>query len=98
VYNLALTHGLRGWVETLRQVSRSRLRSPPMQWMPSHTGLSHAPPLARIESISAEVDLSGVRRRVSFVLTPQVRVGEYVLIHSGLAISILDEDEAEETL
>ena len=69
-----------------------------MQWMPSHTGLSHAPPPARIESISAEVDLSGVRRRVSFVLTPEVRVGEYVLIHSGLAISILDEDEAEETL
>jgi hydrogenase expression/formation protein HypC len=51
-----------------------------------------------IEGQEAEVDLSGVRRRISVVLTPEARVGGYVIIHSGFAISTLDEHEAEETL
>jgi hydrogenase expression/formation protein HypC len=46
----------------------------------------------------AEVDFGGVRRRVSIVLTPGVRVGDYVLIHTGFAINVLDEEEARETL
>ncbi len=46
----------------------------------------------------AEVDLGGVRRRISVVLTPDVRVGDYVIVHSGFAINVLDEREAEETL
>ena len=51
-----------------------------------------------IEEQEAEVDLSGVRRRISVVLTPEVRVGDYVVIHTGFAINVLDEQEAEETL
>jgi hydrogenase expression/formation protein HypC len=51
-----------------------------------------------IEEQEAEVDLSGVRRRISVVLTPEVRVGDYVVIHTGFAINVLDEKEAEETL
>lgn len=51
-----------------------------------------------IEGQEAEVDLSGVRRRISVVLTPEVRVGDYVVIHTGFAINVLDEQEAEETL
>ncbi len=46
----------------------------------------------------AEVDVGGVRRRISIALTPEVRVGNYVLIHTGFAISVLDEEEARETL
>jgi hydrogenase expression/formation protein HypC len=46
----------------------------------------------------AEVDFGGVRRRISVVLTPQVRIGDYVLIHTGFAINVLDEEEARETL
>ena len=46
----------------------------------------------------AEVDFGGVSRRISVVLTPEVRVGDYVLIHTGFAIQVLDEDEARETL
>ncbi len=46
----------------------------------------------------AEVDFGGVRRRISVVLTPGVRVGDYVLIHTGFAISVMDEEEARETL
>jgi len=51
-----------------------------------------------IEGQEAEVDLSGVRRRISVVLTPEVRVGDYVVLHTGFAINVLDEQEAEETL
>ena len=56
---------------------------------------------AQVVSIAgqeAEVDFGGVRRRISVVLTPEVRVGDYVLIHTGFAIQVLDEDEARETL
>ena len=51
-----------------------------------------------IDGAEAEVDLGGVRRRVSIALTPEVQVGNYVLIHTGFAISVLDEAEARETL
>ena len=51
-----------------------------------------------IEGQEAEVDLSGVQRRISIALTPEVRVGDYVLIHTGFAINVLDEQEAQETL
>lgn len=56
---------------------------------------------ARIESIDgqqAEVDVGGVRRTIGLWLTPEARVGDYVYLHAGYAISILDEAEAQESL
>lgn len=47
---------------------------------------------------TATVDLSGVKRRVSLVMTPGAQVGDYVLLHTGFAISVLDPAEAAETL
>ena len=55
----------------------------------------------RIEALEGEmaiVQLRGVRRQVSLVLTPGARVGDYVVIHAGFALSVLDEEEAQETL
>ena len=46
----------------------------------------------------AKVELGGVLRDVSLVLTPEAQVGDYVLVHTGYAISVLDEQEAQETL
>lgn len=46
----------------------------------------------------AEIDIGGVKRTVSVVLTPEVKVGDYVLLHTGYAIGVVDEAEAEETL
>ncbi len=46
----------------------------------------------------AEVDIGGVGRLVSTVLTPDVKVGDYVLLHTGYAISVVDNEEAKETL
>jgi hydrogenase expression/formation protein HypC len=56
---------------------------------------------ARIESIEghqAEVDVAGVTRSISVWLTPEAQVGDYVYIHAGYAISVLDKAEAEESL
>ena len=46
----------------------------------------------------AEADLGGVATRVSLLFTPDAKVGDYVVMHAGYAISILDREEAEETL
>ena len=46
----------------------------------------------------AQVDIGGISRPISILLTPDVKVGDYVLIHTGYAISILDQEEAQETL
>jgi hydrogenase expression/formation protein HypC len=54
--------------------------------------------IVRIEGDMAEVELGGVLRQVSLVLTPEAQVGDYVLVHTGFAISRLDEHEAQETL
>ena len=51
-----------------------------------------------IEGQEAEVELGGVRRRVGLQLVPEARVGDYVLVHTGFAINVLDEEEARETL
>ena len=44
------------------------------------------------------VDFGGVRREACLEYVPQVEVGQYVIIHVGFAISVLNEDEAMETL
>ena len=46
----------------------------------------------------AQVDLLGVGREVSLDLTPQAQVGDFVLVHAGFAIEIVDRQYAEETL
>ncbi len=54
--------------------------------------------IVSIEGDEAETEVAGVRRRVSIALTPEVNVGDYVLLHTGYAIGVVDEAEAEETL
>jgi hydrogenase expression/formation protein HypC len=54
--------------------------------------------VVRVEGTMAEVELGGVQRQVSLMLTPEAQVGNYVLVHTGFAISVLDEKEAQETL
>jgi hydrogenase expression/formation protein HypC len=51
-----------------------------------------------IDGQQAEVDIDGVSREVSLQLTPDAKVGDYVLLHTGYAISIIDAAEAAETL
>ena len=51
-----------------------------------------------IDGQQALVEIGGVTRRASIQLTPEVKVGDYVLLHTGYAINIIDPAEAEETL
>jgi hydrogenase expression/formation protein HypC len=58
---------------------------------------------ARVISIdeprqTAVVDLDGVRKTVSIALVPEAAVGDYVVIHVGHALGLIDADEAERTL
>lgn len=51
-----------------------------------------------IDGIEAKVEIGGVGRSISIMLTPEARVGDYVYVHTGYAISVLDEAEALESL
>jgi len=46
----------------------------------------------------ARVDFSGVIKEVSVQWLPETRVGDYILAHVGMALNIIDEEEAQETL
>lgn len=57
---------------------------------------------AQVKSIGdlnmAEVDILGVIRHVSLDLAPEAKLGDWVLVHAGFAIQVVDEDYAVETL
>jgi len=46
---------------------------------------------------SARVSFAGVIKNVSLTCAPEANVGDYVLVHVGVAISVVDQKEAEET-
>ena len=50
-----------------------------------------------IEGDRAKVDFGGVRREINISLV-DASIGEYVIVHAGFAIEILDQEEAEKTL
>jgi hydrogenase expression/formation protein HypC len=51
-----------------------------------------------IDGFEAEVEIGGVGRTISVMLTPDAGVGDYVYVHTGFAISVVDEAEALESL
>ena len=51
-----------------------------------------------IDGVEAEVEVGGVSRKASIMLTPEAKVGDYVLLHTGYAINVIDQEEAQETL
>ena len=51
-----------------------------------------------IDDKEAEAEVGGITRRISLWLTPEAKVGDYVLVHTGYAINVLDQEQAEETL
>ena len=44
------------------------------------------------------VEMGGLRRRTNLSLVENPKVGDYVIVHAGFAIAILDQEQAEETL
>ena len=46
----------------------------------------------------ATAEILGVTREVALDLTPQANLGDYVLVHAGFAIEVVDADYAKETI
>ena len=43
-------------------------------------------------------EMGSIKRKVSFMMLPDARIGEYIIVHAGFAIERLDEKEAQERL
>ena len=60
----------------------------------------------KIESIDAtdpifrsgKVNFGGILKRINLAYVPEAKIGDYVLVHVGFAISTVDEQEAQETM
>ena len=50
------------------------------------------------EMRQGRVEAMGLSQTASFTLVPQAQVGDWVLLHAGFAIEVVDEDYANETL
>ena len=56
------------------------------------TSISGDDPLMR----SGKVDFGGILKEVSLAFVPEVKVGDYVIVHVGFALSRVDEEEANQ--
>jgi hydrogenase expression/formation protein HypC len=54
--------------------------------------------IVEIDGFRAVAEVDGVRREARLDLLPEVTVGDYILVHAGLAIAAVDPQDAEETL
>jgi len=48
--------------------------------------------------LMGKVDFGGVAREVCLEAVPEVKLGDYVIIHAGFALNILSEQEAQDSL
>lgn len=53
--------------------------------------------LISCDDMEAEADLHGNRVRISTHLVPEAKAGDWVLIHAGFAIQLMDEQSLQET-
>ncbi len=51
-----------------------------------------------LDGMLATAEVDGVTRQARVDLLPEISLGDYVLVHAGLAIARVDADDAEETL
>ena len=49
-------------------------------------------------ALMGKVDFGGVIREVCLEAVPDIKLGEYVIVHAGFALNVLSETEAQETL
>lgn len=52
----------------------------------------------KITDKTSIVEVMGATREISIELLKNVKVGDYVLVHAGCAIQVMDEEEAEKTI
>lgn len=54
--------------------------------------------LTEIKGAVGIVEMNGIKRRVILSLVDNPKVGDYIVVHAGFAITIMDKEEAEKTL
>jgi hydrogenase expression/formation protein HypC len=54
--------------------------------------------ITAVDGTLATIATAGLEQRTSLMLVPEAKVGDYVLVHAGFAISVMDEADANETL
>jgi hydrogenase expression/formation protein HypC len=45
-----------------------------------------------------KIDFGGIGKEICLAYVPEAKLGDYALVHAGFAISLMDEEEAMETL
>lgn len=45
-----------------------------------------------------KVSFGGITKRINLSLVPEAKVGDHVLVHVGVAVSVIDEEEARKTM
>ena len=53
--------------------------------------------ITKIDGVMADAELAGNQTSVNILFTPEAKVGDYVIMHAGYAISVMNSAEAEET-
>ena len=53
---------------------------------------------AKRDDVIGTVELTGATRDCSLLLVPEAKVGDWLLVHAGFAVQIVDEEEAQKTL
>ena len=45
-----------------------------------------------------KVSFDGIKKRINLSLVPEAKIGDHVLVHVGIAVSVIDAEEAKKTL
>jgi len=51
-----------------------------------------------VSPLMGKVSFGGIKKDVCLELVPEVKIGNYVIVHVGFALNVMDEEEAQETL
>ena len=54
--------------------------------------------VVEIEGEKGIVNLGGVKKEIMFTFTPEAKIGDWVLMHTGFSLNIISEEDANETL
>ena len=47
---------------------------------------------------TGKVSFDGITKEISLALVPEAKINAYVLVHVGVAVSVIDEEEAKKTM
>jgi hydrogenase expression/formation protein HypC len=54
--------------------------------------------IVEVNGDEAVIDYGGTKQKIKTMMTPEIKVGDYALVHTGFTIRILEEKEALESI